>query len=116
MAYQKQYRTIVPVELGADIALARWLARESFEKRAASDCLQIVNYSERQVPVDELPPKAMEQLGRPLTDYDWYEFSGVGQLDKALFDYLSAELVWRKSQARDQAAAEKLENAKAGHA
>jgi hypothetical protein len=106
VAYQKQYRTIVPVEHGNDHDTARWLARESFEKRATSDGLQIIDYTERAVPVDEIPPKVLKQLGRPLTDFDWFEFTGVGKLDKELFDWLSAECAWNNDQIREWLAAE----------
>jgi hypothetical protein len=97
----------VPIELGADVTVARWLARESFEKKAASDGLHIIEYSEREVGVDEIPPKAMEQLGQPLTDFVWFEFTGLGELDQDLFDWLSAECAWRNDQIRDWLAAEK---------
>ena len=107
MAYQRQYRTIFPVEHGSDHDLARWLARESFEERAGADGLQIIDYSEREVPVEEIPPKVMKQLGRPLTDFEWFEFTGTGKLDKELFDWLSAECAWTNDQIRLWLAAEK---------
>lgn len=107
MAYERQYRTVVPIELGADVEVARWLARESFETKAAGDALNIVEYSERELSVDEIPPKALEQLGRPLTEFRWFKFTGVGRLDKPLFDWLSAECAWRNEQTRVWLAAEK---------
>lgn len=116
MTYQKNYRTIVPVEIGLDHETARWLARESFEKRAASDGLELVDYTERDVPVDEIPPKAMEQLGRPLTDFSWFEFTGLGRLNQELFDWLSAECAWRNQQTRAWLSAEKKRQAKQAHA
>lgn len=107
MAYEKTYRTVVPVEPGADLGVVRWLARESFERKATVDALRIEAYDERQVPVDEIPPKAMEQLGRPLTDFEWFEFTGLGRLDQKLFDWLAAECGWRNEQIRDWLAAER---------
>jgi hypothetical protein len=100
MPQEKRYRTMVPIEHGADRELARWLARESFEKTAASEGLRIVEYYERDVAVGEIPPKVAEQLGRPATDYDWFEFSGLGRLDRELFDWLAAECAWRTEQTR----------------
>lgn len=115
MAYQKQYRTIVPVEHGLDHDQARWLARESFEKRAAADALNIADadYTERQVPVDEIPPKVLEQLGRPLTDFDFFEFTAIGRLNQELFDWLSAECAHNNDQIRVWLAAEKRAKAMA---
>lgn len=106
MAYQKRYRTIVPVEHGLDPDVARWLARESFENRATSDGVQLIDYSEREVSVEEIPPKVLKQLGRPLTDFAWLEFTGTGKLDKDLFDWLSAEYAWTNDQIRAWLAAE----------
>lgn len=100
MAYEKRYRTVVPIEIGADVQVARWLARESFEVTAAADGVEIVEYAERTVPVDEIPPRALEALGRPLTDFEWYEFTGLGRLNKPLFDWLSAECAWRNEQTK----------------
>lgn len=105
-AQDKRYRVIVPAELGADRDVLRWLARESFEKTAASDGRQVVEYYERDVPPGEIPPKVVEQLGRSATDFDWFEFSGVGRFDQELLDWLSAECAWRGEQIRAWLAAE----------
>lgn len=106
MAYSRSYRAVVPVEHGIDHETARWLARESFEKRATSDCLHIADedYTERQMSIDEIPPKAMKQLGRPLTDFDWYEFTAVARLNQVLFDWCAAECAWKTSQAKEHSA------------
>lgn len=77
MAYTRNYRTVVPLDPGTDLEVARWLARESFERKAAGDCLQIIEYTEAEVGADEIPPKVGKQLPRPLTDYLWFEFSAV---------------------------------------
>lgn len=110
MAYQKRYKTVVPIprpagvepltELGGDdehqdYTLARWLGRESFENTAAGDRLELVEYAERLVPLDELNPLLSEQLGRPIDDFEWFEFSGLGRLDQDLFDYFAAEFKWQ---------------------
>jgi len=106
MAHEKIYRVIVPVENGADLEVLRWLERESFEKRATADSLQIVDYTERSVSVEDINPKAVEQLGRPATDFDWFEFTGVARLDESLFDWLSAECAWYTEQISAWLAAE----------
>jgi hypothetical protein len=98
MAAEKRYRVLVPVEHGADLDVLRWLERESFEKTATSDSMQLVEYSERTVPVESIDPKIVEQLGRPATDFDWFEFTGLGRMDEALFGWLSAECAWRTEQ------------------
>lgn len=113
MAFQKRYKTIVPIlrpagvdpltELGADgehqdYAIARWLGRESFELTAAGDRLQLIEYTERLVSIDEVNPLLFEKLGRPVADFEWFEFSGVGELDQAAFDWFSAEFVWKCEQ------------------
>lgn len=77
MAYTRNYHTVIPLEPQADLEVARWLVRESFERKAASDCLHITDYSESELTADQIPPKAAKQLARPLTEYLWYEFSAV---------------------------------------
>lgn len=76
MAFTRTYRTVVPVLPGDDIDLLRWLTRESFERKAKDDCLRMIDYAEDMVSADDIPPKAAEQLGRPVTDYQWYAFTG----------------------------------------
>lgn len=109
MPYQKRYKTVVPIlrpagvepltELGADdehldYTRARWLGRETFENTAADDRLDLIEYAERLVPIDEVNPLLSEQLGRPVGDFEWFEFSGLGQLDQDAFDYFAAEFKW----------------------
>lgn len=116
MTYQKRYRNIVPIVHGVDLDTARWLARESFENKAAGDGVELVEYNERVVPASDIPPKAMEQLGRPLTDFTFYEFSGLGRLNQELFDWLSAECAWRNDRTREWLDAERVFNIKQAHA
>lgn len=107
--FEKRYRTVVPIPrpagverltvLGADdehqdYTIARWLARESFERTAAGDRLDLVEYSERLVPLDEVDPRLFETLG-PLDGFEWFEFSGLGRLDQDKFDYFAAEFTWK---------------------
>lgn len=98
MAKQRTFRPpLVPVERGADVDVVRWLARESFEIAAAGDGMEILDdtYTERKVPISEVPKEFADLLGRPVTDFDWYEFRAVGQVNEAVFDWLSAENLWQ---------------------
>jgi len=75
VAYTRTYRTVVPVTPDADVDVLRWLARESFELKATGDGLRVVDYSESTLPLDRIPPKAAKSLGKPLTDFVFYEFT-----------------------------------------
>ena len=77
MAYTRTYRTIVPLEAGGDADVLRWLARESFDRMAAGDCLRIIEFTEVRLKADEIPPKAAQALGRPATDYQWFAFTAA---------------------------------------
>ncbi|QXO13951.1 minor tail protein [Mycobacterium phage Illumine] len=99
MAYTKSYRTVVPLEPGVDLDVARWLARESFERAAGNMGLTIVEYAEREVPWTDLPPKATEHLALRADEYTWFEFTGVGEVSEVQIDWLTAESAWRNAQA-----------------
>lgn len=77
MPYTRRYHAVIPTDPDVDLDVLRWLARESFEIKAANDCLHIIEYTEGTLAADEIPPKAAKQLGRPLTDYTWHSFSAV---------------------------------------
>lgn len=109
MPYEKRYKTVVPVlrpdgieplqVLGGDgehldYQTARWLGRESFEHTAANDRLDLVEYAERLVPITEVNPLLAETLGRPVEEFEWFEFSGLGRLDQVKFDWCAAEFKW----------------------
>lgn len=112
MAYEKRYKTVVPIPLPdgyprpetiddladreghPDLILARWLGRESFEKTAAGDRLDLVEYHERIVPLADVDPRLAEKLG-PLDAFVWFEFSGLGRLDQDKFDWFAAEFTWK---------------------
>ncbi|MCV7226052.1 hypothetical protein [Mycolicibacterium komossense] len=110
--FEKRYKTVVPLirgdrpavaELGADdehqdVTTARWLGRESFENTVAHDRLVLIEYSERLIPIADVDPRLSEALGRPVGDFDWFEFSGLGRLDQAMFDWHAAEFVWNCDQ------------------
>lgn len=77
MAYTRTYRTTVPVLPDADLDVMRWLTRESFEYKAEGDALRIVSYTEDTVPPIDIPPKAGQQLGRPVGEFVWYRFTAT---------------------------------------
>ncbi|QJD50326.1 minor tail protein [Mycobacterium phage MarkPhew] len=97
MPYTKSYRTIVPIEPGTDVEVVRWLTRESFEKTAGFDGLTIVEYTEREVPWTDLPPKIAEHLPLRADEYDWREFVGTGAVSETQIEWLTAESAWRKA-------------------
>lgn len=112
MPYEKRYKTVVPVPRPVDVEpfasiddmlageavpeymIARWLGRESFERTAAGDRLELVEYSERLVPIGEVNPVLADMLGAPVEEFEWFEFSGLGRLDQDAFDWFTAEFVW----------------------
>lgn len=77
MAYTRTYRTIIPVEPDANLEVLRWLARESFERQAGGDSLRITDYRESTVPLEDIPPRAAKELPKPLSDYQFYEFTAT---------------------------------------
>lgn len=83
MAYTRTYTTVVPVEPGTDMVTLRWLVRESFERKAADDLLTLADYTETELSVDDIPPKAAKQLPRPLSDYTWHKFTATATATSA---------------------------------
>lgn len=86
MAYQKRYRTVVPVlpDQAAQNDLLVWLTRESFDRKAAADALAIVEFVDAgTMAPEDIPPKADKQLGRPAADFTWRVFEGVGERPSA---------------------------------
>ena len=82
MAYQKRYRSIVPIprDQHAHDAVAVWLTRESFDRAAAADCLQLVEFTDLgELAAADIPPKVDKQLGRPAGDFTWRLFEGVAR-------------------------------------
>lgn len=84
MAYRKLYRPgpiPIPREQAAEADdLLVWLTRESFDKTAAGDALVITEFADLgEVAPDDIPPKVEKQIGRPVTDFVWRAFTGVGE-------------------------------------
>jgi hypothetical protein len=109
--FEKRYKTVAPIPLPPgverpadldallaaeghpDFLTARWLGRESFELTAAGDRLDLVEYHERIIPLDEVDPRLAEHVG-PVDGFVWFEFSGLGRLDQDKFDWFAAEFVY----------------------
>lgn len=90
MAVTKNYRTVVPAPPGTDLTVMRWLVRESFDLKAASEGLTITDYTETQLTANDLTPatKTKEQSFAsrlfelifpvaPADTYQWFEFKAV---------------------------------------
>ena len=77
MAYTRTYQTIIPLDDGVDLEVARWLMRESFERKAAGDALHIDTYVEAEVDAAEIPPKAGKYLPKPISAYRWHQFTAT---------------------------------------
>lgn len=111
--FERRYKSVVPIprpkgvddypesfegEGHPDFILARWLGRESVERVAASDRLEVVDYHDRVIPLDEVDPRLGELLGKPVDAFVWFEFVGLGRLNMALFDWFAAEFRWNCEQ------------------
>lgn len=80
MADQKTYRAVVPLEPDADLDVARWLVRESFELTAAAAGLVIVDYrDDGAVPATRIPKSNGKHLPHPIDAYTWHEFVGTAE-------------------------------------
>lgn len=119
MAYEKRFRVLGPYPKDVDRQVMSWLARESAETKLAGDGLEVVEYSEREVPVEEVPPKSLKQmleLGLAAEDFVWFEYSGLGRVNQPVLDWLTAECVWRNDQIRRWLGAERVWKAQVAHA
>lgn len=80
VAYQKTYRTVVPVDPDVNEDVLVWLTRESFDRKAEADSLHLITFTDLgDVAPEDIPPKADKQLGRPAKDFVWRAFEGVGE-------------------------------------
>lgn len=82
MAYEKRYRTIIPIPMdqAVDDQVTVWLTRESFDRSAAADCLTIVQFTDLgEMSSADIPPKVDKQLGRSATEYRWRHFEAVAR-------------------------------------
>lgn len=86
MAYQKKYQTTIPIprDEPVDGDVVVWLTRESFNRAAEADALTIVQFNDLgEVAAEDIPPKVEEQLGRPVWDFCWRSFEGIGERPSA---------------------------------
>lgn len=86
MAYTRTYRSTIPVDKDADLDVMRWLMRESFERTAGGDSLRITDYREDEVDPSDIPPKAANDLGRPVADFLWFTFTATATVAPELID------------------------------
>lgn len=110
MAREKVFRTLGPFPLDSDRAVLSWLARESAERALAAEGFELVDHVEREIPVDELPPKALKhsiQVGLDPSAYLWIEQTSTGRVNKPVLDWLVAECKWRNEQIKSWVAAER---------
>lgn len=118
MAQEKTFRVLGPYPKDSDMSTLSWLCRESAEEKLASEGYEVVEYSEREVPFDDVPPVAIKhllELGLNPDDFMWFEFSGLARVNKPVLDWLVAECKWQSQQLKDWVAAEqawKVANAK----
>ena len=90
MAVTRNYRTVIPAAPGTDLTVMRWLVRESFEVKAASEGLTISDYAENQLEVNDLTPASKTKQQNfasrvfeiifniaPSDAYQWFEFTAV---------------------------------------
>lgn len=96
MAYQRELRTVVPVLADQhtleDDALLVWLARESFEREAASEHLVLSEFEDlgEMDPSEVSPTTELEVLKRPAKDFKWRHFRGLA-VRNPFFDWASRE-------------------------
>ncbi|MEC4616181.1 hypothetical protein [Tsukamurella tyrosinosolvens] len=83
MAYQQELRTIVGIprkdmeKPGAEEILL-WLARESFERAAAGELLELVTFNDvGEFDAEDVPPAQEAELGVPASEFVWREFTGI---------------------------------------
>lgn len=83
MAFQQELRTIVGIprrdmEKPDAEATLLWLARESFERVAASEMLELVTFNDAgEFDPEDVPPVQEAALGAPAADFVWREFTGI---------------------------------------
>lgn len=82
MAYEVTKTAVVPVPrtvLGTDEEqVLVWLARESFERVAAAEMLELVEWRDLgELPAEEVPPMQEATHSAPVEEFAWRRFEGV---------------------------------------
>ncbi|WP_133057931.1 hypothetical protein [Mycolicibacterium conceptionense] len=70
----------------------------------------MAEFTEREVPVSDLPPKALKHalsMGIDPADYLWIEQTALGRVNEDAVSWLVAESVWRNEQLKAWVAAER---------
>lgn len=110
MSDEKPFRVLGPYPKNTDRQQLSWLARESAEEKLASDGYEIASYVEREVPLEEVPPVAIKHLvnlGLNPDDFMWFEYSGIGRVNRPVLEWLVAECTWQREQLAQWVAAER---------
>lgn len=80
MAYRKTWNVCLPLLPGDDEALLLWLLRESAENKAASYMLKVIEFTDLGVvPVADISPLGIKQLGPDYKDATFREFRVVAE-------------------------------------
>lgn len=114
----KEYKTLVPVDVGTEPDLVCWLAAESIHRTANAHSMYVVDYRQEQLDVDQAravmlaegnrPDHVEQALGKTLDQFDWWLFEATAQVDVNFMNYLTAEGQWRNRQIVEWLQAEKV--------
>ena len=110
MVREKVFRTLGPFPLDIDRGVLSWLARESAERAVAAEGYEVVEHTEREVPVDELPPKTVKHMLSLRLDpaaHLWIEQTTLGRVNENVLVWLVAECKWQGEQLKSWVAAER---------
>ena len=69
------FTVTTPITAGLDVEALRWYTRESFEKLAESRNVEIVEYSETEVPAEDIPAPTRKTY----PDAKWMRFDAVAK-------------------------------------
>lgn len=72
----RTYTTTIPYTEDTDLALLRWLTRESFESKIAADNLLLVTYAEQDVDPATIPAATLAAF----PDHKWRQFTAEAKL------------------------------------
>ena len=75
-----------------DFDVAAWLVREAFEHWAYDYMLVVVDFSHRELSINDIPPAAAKHVG-PLKALRWFEFTAVMQTDEVRVEEIHAPRV-----------------------
>lgn len=105
----RTFRTLGPFPKDADRRMLSWLARESAQRALAAQGYELIEHTEHEVPLDEVPPKTLKNAidhGIDPTEHLWIEQTSIGRVNKPVLNWLIAECKWRNEQLKSWIAAE----------